>query len=307
MQSEPFTFRDPEGIEIFVYKWLPGNMLKAKAVVQIAHGMAETGARYERFAKALTEAGYIVYANDHRGHGRTAKNLTIVGYMGKDGFNWAVKDLHQLTQLIKEENAGLPIFLLGHSMGSFLTQQYIYRYGSGLKGALLSGTSGNKGFILNIGIVLAKLTMIFKGAERASPLLNAMSFGSYNDQFKPNRTQFDWLSRDNAEVDKYVSDPFCGTLFSAGFFYDLFRGLKDIHRIQNQQKIPKNLPLYLFSGSMDPVGNYTKSVVQLIQTYQILKLSDVVYKFYSGGRHEMLNEINRDEVTQNIIGWLNVH
>ena len=307
MQSEPFTFRDPQGIEIFVYKWLPGTKFKAKAVVQIAHGMAETAARYERFANALTEAGYIVYANDHRGHGRTAKNLTNVGYMGKDGFNWAVKDLHQLTQIIKEENASLQLFLLGHSMGSFLTQQYIYRYGPGLKGVLLSGTSGKKGFILDIGIVLAKLTMIFKGAERASPLLNAMSSGSYNDQFKPNRTKFDWLSRDNAEVDKYISDPFCGTEFSAGFFYDLFRGLKDIHRIQNQQKIPKNLPLYLFSGSMDPVGNYTKSVVQLIQTYQILKLSDVVYKFYSGGRHEMLNEINRDEVTQNVIDWLNAH
>ncbi len=275
--------------------------------MQISHGMAETSARYERFAKALTEAGYIVYANDHRGHGRTAKNLANVGYMGKDGFNWAVKDLHQLTLIIKEEKAGLPIFLLGHSMGSYLTQQYIYRYGSGLKGAILSGTSGKKGSILDMGIVLARLIMLFKGAKSASPLLSVMTFGSYNDRFKPNRTNFDWLSRDNAEVDKYISDPFCGTLFSAGFFYDLFRGLKDIHRIQNQQKISKNLPLYLFSGIMDPVGNYTKSVVQLIQTYQILKLSDVAYKFYPGGRHEMLNEINRDEVTQNIIDWLNAH
>lgn len=307
MQSETFTFRDSQGIEIFVHKWLPDTDLNPKAVVQIAHGMAETAARYERFAKALTEAGYIVYANDHRGHGRTAKNLTDLGYMGKDGFNWAVKDLYQLTQIIKEENPGLPIFLLGHSMGSYLTQQYIYRYGSGLKGAILSGTSGKKGFILTMGIVLAKLIMLFKGAQSVSPLLIAMSFGSYNDQFKPNRTNFDWLSRDNAEVDKYISDPYCGTQFSAGFFYDLFRGMKDIHRIQNQQKISKNLPLYLFSGNMDPVGNYTKSVVQLIRTYQTLKLSDVSYRFYSSGRHEMLNEINRDEVTQDIIDWLNAH
>ncbi len=307
MRSETFTFRDPQGIEIFVYKWLPDAKLDPKAVVQIAHGMGETAARYERFAKALTEAGYTVYANDHRGHGRTAKNLTDLGYMGKDGFNWAVKDLHQLTQIIKGENPGLPIFLFGHSMGSFLTQQYIYLYGSGLKGALLSGASGKKGLILNIGIVLAKLTMLLKGAENVSPLLNAMTFGGYNCRFRPIRTKFDWLTRDHAEVDKFISDPFCGTLFSAGFFYDLFRGLKDIHRIQNQQRIPKNLPLYLFSGSMDPVGNYTKSVVQLIQTYQLLKLSDVVYKFYSGGRHEMLNEINRAEVTQDVIYWLKAH
>jgi alpha-beta hydrolase superfamily lysophospholipase len=308
MKTETFTFRDPQGYEIFVTKWLPDDGdHPVKAAVQIAHGMAETASRYERFAQTLTEAGYIVYANDHRGHGRTAGDLTNLGYMGADGFNWAVKDMDQLRRIIQTENQSLPLFLLGHSMGSFLTQQYICQYGSGLQGVILSGTSGKQGFILNIGIILARWVIALKGAKTASPFLDSLSFGSYNNRFKPNRAKFDWLSRDEAEVDKYIADPFCGTVFSAGFFYDLCRGLKQIHQFDNQRHIPVDLPVYLFSGSMDPVGNFTKSIRHLIQTYQTLGIHDVTYKFYPDGRHEMLNEINRDEVIQDVIHWLDDH
>jgi alpha-beta hydrolase superfamily lysophospholipase len=307
MQSETFTFQDPQGYEIFVYQWLPGPGQKLKAIVQIAHGMAETADRYERFALALTAAGYMVYVNDHRGHGRTAKTLDQVGYMGQDGFNWAVEDMYRLNRIIQAGYPGLPVFLFGHSMGSFLAQQYICRYGTGLKGAILSGTSGNQGFVLNLGIILAGLTIALKGARTPSPLLNYMSFGSYNQHFKPNRTPFDWLSRDEAEVDKYVANPFCGGIFSAGFYYDLFRGLKAIHRLRNQRHIPTNLPLYIFSGAMDPVGNFTRTVRRLINTYQKLKIQDVTCKFYPEGRHEMLNELNRDEVTRDVIAWLDGH
>ncbi|HEX3045345.1 MAG TPA: alpha/beta hydrolase [Bacillota bacterium] len=307
MQSATFTFKDPEEYEIFVYKWSPDPGQKPKAVVQIAHGMAEEASRYKGLAQALTGAGYLVYADDHRGHGRTAGTLDKVGYMGKDGFNGAVEDLRQLNQIIRAEYPGLPVFLLGHSMGSFLTQQYIYKYGSDLSGAILSGTSGPQGPILSLGRFLARLVIIFKGAQTPSPFLDQLTFGSYNQRFKPNRTRFDWLSRDEAEVDAYLANPFCGTIFSAGYFYDLCGGLQQIHWIQNQRKIPTNLPIYAFSGTMDPVGRFTRTVRRLLDTYQQLNIRDVTYKFYPEGRHEMLNEINRDEVIRDLIAWLDKH
>lgn len=307
MKSETFTFLDPQKYEIFVYKWLPDKGYPVKAAIQIAHGMAETAARYERFAKALTESGYIVYANDHRGHGKTAKFPEKIGFMGTDGLNRAVEDMRRLHQIIGEENPSLPRFLLGHSMGSFLTQQYISLYGAGLQGVILSGSSGKQGFILNIGIILAKLVMVLRGAQTPSPFLDQLTFGGYNNHFKPNRTKFDWLSRDEAEVDAYIADPFCGAIFSAGYFYDLYRFLKQIHQLDNQRRIPVDLPIYLFSGAQDPVGKYTKTIRQLIQTYRSLGIRDVTHKFYPEGRHEMLNEINRDEVTQEIIAWLDGH
>lgn len=304
MKSETFTFKDPQDYDIFVYKWLPDSGTNPKAVVQIAHGMQETAARYERFAAALTQAGYAVYANDHRGHGQTAKSVENLGYCGTDGFNWMAQDLYQLTQIIQHQNPKLPIFLFGHSMGSFLLQQYITEHGNDLQGAILSGTSGNQGFVVNLGIGLAKLISLFKGTSSKSPFLNNLSFGSYNKRFQPIRTKFDWLSRDNTEIDKYIANPYCGFICSTGFYYDLFRGLKLIHRNDTQQKIPHRLPIHFLAGTDDPVGNYNKTIRQLIDTYQKLGVQDLSYQFYQDGRHEMLNEINRAEVTHDIITWL---
>ena len=308
MKTRTFIFKDPEGFEIFVYKWSPDKSKNIKGVVQISHGMAEHSKRYERFAKALTEAGYIVYANDHRGHGRTAKTLENVGITGvKDSFLWLIKDMHQLTGIIKKENKQLKAFLLGHSMGSFLTQGYISLYGGEISGSILSGTSGKMGPIIYLGIILAKLEILIKGRNSKNPFLNSLSFGSYNKSFKPSRTDFDWLSRDNAEVDKYISDPFCGTVFTSGFFYDLFIYLNWLHKKNTMAGIPKNLPVYIFSGDKDPVGKETKTVRWLINEYKKTGISNLDYKFYRDGRHESLNEINRDEVTADIISWIDRH
>lgn len=307
MKKEDFVFKDDEGVEIFVYKWLPGDEKKIKGAVQIAHGMAETAARYERFAGSLTEAGFVVYANDHRGHGRTAKTLENVGYMGEDGFNWAVKDMKQLNTIIRKENPEKPIFLLGHSMGSFLAQRYITLHGDSIKGVILSGTTGKQGVTLDIGIRMAANEVKNVGAKTPSKKLNDLSFGSYNNAFKPARTDFDWLCRDTKEVDKYINDPFCGGVFSAGFFCDLTKGMKEMHKKENMRNIPKDLPIYLFSGEMDPVGKNCKSLYHLIKMYENLQIKDVSYKFYMGGRHEMLNEINKDEVTNDTIDWLSKH
>ena len=308
MLHKNFTFRSDEGTEIYVYVWMPDEKVVAKGIVQIAHGMAETGARYERFAKKLTDNGYIVYINDHRGHGKTAKTVDNLGYLAEEeGFQWLIEDLHKLTEIIQKENPKLPLFLLGHSMGSFVTQRYIMLYGMKLKGAILSGSNGKQGIILNLAQLLAKFEVKKHGRRAKSEKLNKMSFGSYNKAFEPNRTEFDWLSKDKTEVDKYIDDPFCGSIFTGGFFYDFLTGLKETESQKNIRHVPKELPIYIFSGEKDPVGKNGKGVIKLFNTYKETGIKDVSYKLYKDGRHEMLNETNREEVMRDVIAWLDDH
>ncbi len=307
MIKDTFSFKDEDGLEIFVYKWSQENNKKAKAVLQISHGMAETAARYEKLSEELTKEGYIVYANDHRGHGKTAKEVDKLGDLGENGFDAMVYNMHQLTEIIKKENPKLPIFLLGHSMGSFLTQRYICLYGKELKGAILSGTNGSIGVMADVARIIAKREIKRIGRSEKSERLDKLSFGGYNRAFKPNRTKFDWLSRDEKEVDKYIENPFCGTIFTAGFFYDLLGGLKLIANKNEISKIPKDLPIYMFSGDKDPVGKNGRGVLRLVKTYKKLGIKDLTYKLYTEGRHEMLNELNRDEVMKDLLLWLEDH
>ncbi len=307
MIYESFTFTDPQGFEIYVYKWLPEDASAIKGIVQIAHGMAETAARYERFAEHLTKEGYIVYANDHRGHGMTARDLDNVGYIGEDGFNWMVKDVYQLNRTIADENPGMPIFLFAHSMGSFIGQRYIEQYGDSIKAIVLSGTNGKPGPELPFGVMISKYQAKKYGSRFKSHLMNKLSFGSFNNAIKPINTEFDWLSSDPQEVDKYISDPFCGTVFSASFFRDFLLGLKAIHLKENLDRIPKQLPIYITSGDKDPVGKFGKGPTQMLEVYKALGIKDVSLKLYKDKRHEMLNETNRDEVMKDISHWLNSH
>jgi alpha-beta hydrolase superfamily lysophospholipase len=304
MISLPFTFQDAKGSSIYVYKWLPAEGVFVKAIVQIAHGMAETAARYESLALALTANGYAVYANDHKGHGQTASSLDELGYIGEEGFHGMLQDMLHLTHLIKAENPDCPVFLLGHSMGSFLTQGYIEKYGDQLQGAILSGTNGDPGPAIKPGIYLANLITRIYGERHKSKALTKLVFGSYNNEFKPHRTLFDWLSSDEIEVNKFVSDPYCGSIFTASFYRDFFLFLQEISQIQSLRQIPKQLPLYLFSGTLDPVSKKSKGVMSLVKTFEELQLEDITYQLYDGGRHEMLNEINRDEVTGDLLNWL---
>ncbi|MBU3190692.1 lysophospholipase [Clostridium bowmanii] len=307
MKVENFKFVDKGGLEIFVYKWLPDEKLQVKGIVQIAHGMAETATRYEDFASALTKNGFIVYANDHRGHGKTAGEVSKLGDLGEDGFNSMVQNMHQLNERIKEENQNLPIFLFGHSMGSFLTQRYICLYGSELNGAIISGSCGKQGITVDIARMIAKGEIKKIGRAGKSNKLDKLSFGSYNNSFKPNRTAFDWLSSDNKQVDKYIADPFCGTVFTAGFFYDFLGGLKSIADNKEIKNVPKDLPVYIFSGAKDPVGKNGKGVLKLVKTYKEHGVVDLTYKLYKDGRHEMLNEVNKEEVIEDVLKWLNTH
>ena len=308
MQEDHFTYTANDGASIFIYKWVTDATAAPKAVVQIAHGMAEHSARYGDFAAALVDAGYFVFANDHRGHGQTAGSLDKVGYFAdQDGWQHVLNDMHGITKLLQTEYPDTPIFLFGHSMGSFLTRHFIFQYPRAVQGAILSGTGGDPGVLGRVGAAIAKIESKIRGRKARSALMTALSFRRFNNAFKPNRTEFDWLSRDESAVDKYIEDPFCGNVFTAGFFNDLLAGIREINKEDNIRKIPKDFPLYLFAGGNDPVGDNGKGVQQVYETYRKAGISDVSCKLYPEGRHEMLNETNRGNVFQDVIAWLDDH
>ncbi|AZK48241.1 alpha/beta hydrolase [Paenibacillus lentus] len=308
MLEQTFTYTNDAQDEVFVYSWYPeGEGIGVpQGVLQIAHGMAETAKRYARLAEVLTARGWIVFAGDHRGHGRTAKTDAELGCIGKDGFGGMVRDMSTLSRIIQERHPGLPLFLLGHSMGSFLTQKIMYTAPEPYSGFILSGTNGPRG-LLAFGENLARLQCLIQGERHPSLMLNGLVFGTYNKHFLPPHTPFDWLSRDEAEVEKYVNNPHCGFLCSAGFFQGLFSLLQEIHRPNRMRKIPKDKPIYIFGGDEDPVGLRGDGVKKLAVLYNMLLIKDVELKLYPGGRHEMLNETNRDEVTRDLVDWLERH
>jgi alpha-beta hydrolase superfamily lysophospholipase len=303
MQTTTFTFTSPDGPEIFVYKWGPEAGVKPKAVVQIAHGAAEHAARYERFGRYLAGAGYLVYANDHRGHGKTAAVLEKAGIAGPDAWNGILRDMHQLSEIIRAENPGLPFFFFGHSMGSLIAQQYIQNWGGELKGAILTGTFGSLGGDPGAIVALCEQAIQAQGADAPSQLFIGM-FAGFNQAFEPVRTGFEWLSRDDAEVQKYVDDPWCGFPFSNQLVMDMFSGAAAIWKPENEARIPKDLPLLVASSELDPAGGNTASVDLLVERYRANGMRAVTVKYYPQARHEILNETNRDEVQRDLLDWM---
>ena len=303
MQSKTFTLTAADGAGLFVYSWLPDR--PAKAAVQIAHGLAEHAGRYARLAEALTAADYAVYAGDHRGHGRTAAAPADLGFFAeRQGWRRCIDDLAALHRRIAADHPGRPIVLLGHSMGSFMAQQVISERGDELAGAVLSGSGGKPSALAAVGRLIARIERLRLGPRGRSALINAMTFGAFNKAFAPARTPFDWLSRDPAEVDKYIADPFCGFPATAQLWIDMLDALGDITSARRQARIPKRLPVYVISGSRDPVGADTKSVEQLLAAYRAAGLERVTHRFYPEARHELFNEVNRDEVTRDLIAWM---
>ncbi|EQK38015.1 prolyl oligopeptidase family protein [[Clostridium] bifermentans ATCC 19299] len=305
MKISNFTFKGEEDTDIYVYKYEPIEKENINGIVQISHGMSEEAGRYKRFANYLTDNGYIVYINDHRGHGKSAENINRIGILAqKDGIHCIVKDLNKLTKIIKTENNGLPIFLFSHSMGSFAAQKYIIDYSEDIDGVILSGTNGLHGIEVDLGFLVAKVMSKIQGREKKAYLIDKLAFGGFNKKFKPNKSEFDWLSRDFKEVEKYIENEYCGVVFSNGYFYDLFKLFKEIRNINNLKKINSKLPIYIFAGDKDPVGKFGKGITKLYENYKKLGIENVEFKLYSGGRHEMLNEINKDEVINDTINWI---
>lgn len=303
-----FSFQSTDGVEIFASKWVKGSEDKPRAIVQLAHGMAEHIMRYDRFARELVSNNIFVYGNDHRGHGRTGNKTNSIGYFAEEqGFEKVVQDMQTLTTSIEKENPDVPIFLFGHSMGSFLSRRYIQIFGDRLAGVILSGTGGDPGLLGKIGKMVASREKRTKGERAPSPLMNNLTFGSYNKAFRPARTEFDWLSRDEQELDLYLADPYCGGVFSSGFFHDLLGGLETINQPENIRSVPSTLPIFIISGSKDPVGANSKGVIKTYNAYKKAGMADVSYKLYEDARHELLNELNRDEVYADVVNWINEH
>jgi alpha-beta hydrolase superfamily lysophospholipase len=300
MRATTFTLETPDGVPLFVFRWLPEKPLKA--VVQIAHGLAEHAGRYGRVAEALCREGYAVYADDHRGHGRTASTPVTLGFFAeRDGWSKCVDDLWRLNQHIGADHAGVPIVAFGHSLGSFMIQQFISEHGDAVSGAVLSASNGKPPAIAPFALLLARLERLRVGPRGKSALMQALCFGAFNKPFKPARTPVDWLSRDPAEVDKYIADPLCGFESTVQLYIDMLVALTDVARPSRQACIPKKLPIYIFGGSHDPVGG---NITQLLEAYRAAGLEGVTHKWYPNGRHESLNEINREEVTRDLIAWL---
>ncbi|WKV16031.1 lysophospholipase [Janibacter limosus] len=305
MRSETTTITSPQdGLPLFVRTGQPDG--EAKGVVQMAHGMAEHSGRYERFAQALTDAGYAAWMHDHRGHGETSTEQEDRGYYADDhGWDTVVEDMHTVTRAIAEAHPGLPLFFFGHSMGSLLGRDYITRYGQDLVGAVLSGTAANPGLLGKVGRGLASVEARLRGRRHTSKLMDAMTFGAYNKPFKA-EGEFGWLSRDRAEVRKYIDDPRCGEVFTSGFFADLLGG---VNRLQGlAARVPHDLPLLVISGEQDPVGGKDGAGVRAAaEAFRAGGVEDVTLELFPGARHELLNETNRDEVTDLVIGWLDDH
>jgi len=314
MKSSSFTFKDQDGIEIFVYKWAPETQFKA--AVQIIHGLAEHAKRYERLAEVLCKEGYICYANDQRGHGLTAGDLTEAtlkgnaGVLGPSGWRGVVNDVHELSMIIKKENPNLPLFLIGHSWGAFIAQDYIEEWGNEIKGCILSGTRGKISvMVIKGGKMIIKGEMKKLGPNEPSQKLHDMNFvdNNQNWQKEEGATGYEWLSRDKEEVQKYIDDPWCGFVSPANLWLEFLKGFEKIYDSENEQKIPKNLPVFFISGALCPIGKKTKWVQANIKRYKGYGMKDVTYKFYNDARHELFNEINREEVFKDVINWLDSH
>ena len=289
------TFTDADGVDITYRRWLPEGS-KAKAAVQIAHGASEHSGRYDRFAQALVGAGYAVFANDHRGHGLTSK-VTGVGQAGPRGWAGMIDDLGELAALARKEVGGdKKLVLLGHSMGSFLAQLFAQRRGDELDGLVLSGSSGGMAGVTDIIAMLEQMP-----ADEPAAL-----FGPLNANFEPARTPFDWLSRDEAEVDKYIDDPFCGDShpLTIGFVADMLRHNASAWEDANEKGIPADLPVLFITGEADPVSDGAASIRELEARYRANGIKDLTAHYYAGARHELLNETNRDDVTRDVIEWL---
>ncbi|MGL4989790.1 MAG: lysophospholipase [Sarcina sp.] len=297
-----FKFIDNKGKEINCYKWEENS--SKKVIVYIVHGMAEQALRYDYFARKLTQEGYIVYSHDHRGHGNTDRGKKRGYISDNEGFEVLVYNLNELIENAKKENPEYEIVLCAHSMGSFVSLRFLELYGQSIDRVILSGTNGKLEPIAKIGAILARIEIALYGRMHKSKMMDNLIFGKHNNRFKPNRTKFDWICSNEEAVDEYINDENSGFICSASFYYDLIRGINRLHKKQEIRKIKKTTKFYIFSGDCDPVGNFGKGIKSLVDELKSYGILDVKYKLYKNGRHEMLNEKNKDEVIDSILNFL---
>ncbi len=282
-----------------VYLWEAAE--EPCAIIQVFHGLGEHSARYARFADAATAAGYVVCAHDHRGHGPEAETRGF--FAPEDGWNRLVADGKRVHDFLRARYAGKPLVLLGHSMGSYIAQSYAMRHGQELDALVLSGSTWPSRMLVRVGRLLARFEAWRLGRKGESALLDKLGFGDFNKRFEPARTELDWLSRDPDEVDRYVADPLCGGPYCTGLWLDLLGGLLEISTDASLRRIPSDLPVLITGGADDPVGGEI-GMQKLAARYRSTGHDVVSRVVYADGRHEMLNETNRDDFTSELLAWI---
>ena len=287
-----FSFKSSTGFDVFAKKWINNDFKEHKGIIQLVHGMQEHIGRYNDFANFLANNGYIVVGHDHLGHGNTAKCEDDFGYFAdNNGWDRLVEDVHILQNKVHNEYPNLPYIVMGHSMGSLIVRTYITKYDDNLTGVIISGK------------LLIKIISTFKGKRYKSKLIEHLVTGSFNKKFEPNRTPSDWICSDENEVNKFIEDEKCGKMFSVQAYYDLLSGTQYLSKQKNVNKTVK-VPILIFSGDEDPVGQNGKGVLRV---YKMLKKDgtrNVYLRLFKNARHELLNEVNKLEVYNFILDWL---
>lgn len=276
-----------------------------RGIVQIVHGIAEYVERYDHLAKALTEQGIMVVAEDHMGHGKSIGGDGIPGYFS-GGWFAAVEDTYRLLTETMKEFPGVPYVLFGHSMGSFMTRTMLCMYPDcGITAVILSGTGWIGPALVNLGKFASSLVCEIAGDRNPSRLLHTLSFGSYNRKIRQPKSKYDWVTRDSSVVAAYSADPLCGyTLASAGLMRDMMTGIAYNQNSEHLARMNKDLPVWLIAGEADPVGDYGKGVLHTVEVFRKAGMEKVSVKLYPQCRHELHNELNRAEVYEDIIGWI---
>lgn len=306
--TEEFYFPSRDGkTKIHAKKWIPASG-EIKAVLQIAHGMVEHIERYEEFASYLAGKGFLVVGNDHLGHGESIIVEKDRGYFcDHDGSTVLVRDMHRLKKMIQEQYPQKPYFLLGHSMGSFLTRKYLIMYGKGIHGAVIMGTGNETEFVLKFGKMLTKFIAFFRGWHYRSKLVNKLAVGNFGKKFKngedPTKS---WFSKNKSNIKEFKEDPKSKFIFTVNAYYHMFDTIQFINQKSNLEKMPKDLPVFFVSGQEDPVGKYGNAVMEVYEQYKMLGMTDIMWKLYKDDRHEILNELDKEQVFKDIESWLNV-
>ena len=301
-----FYFSSSDGSSrIHAAEWTPEGH-EIIGVLQIAHGVAEYGMRYAPFAEFMTEHGFVVVANDHLGHGLSAEKDAETLYFGPyNGWKHVVDDMYALRCRTKEKYPDVPYFLMGHSMGSFLTRTYLIRYPGTVDAAIIMGTGWQPHAVITGGLAVADAVIALKGENATSDVVTELAFGAYNKLFAPNRTKVDWLSADESNVDDYIADPLCGADATVGLFRQMLHGLRFNQRQSNLRRMDADTPVLFVAGDKDPVGSCGKGVIQSCEAFRAAGVRDCTLKLYPGLRHEILNEKpHRDQITNDIETWL---
>ena len=307
MLQTRFSYPSVNGThDISAVRWESGE--PPRAILQIAHGMTEHIERYARFAAFLVEHGFVVCGNDHLAHGASVKDKSEWGVLEVGtGRRYLVDDVHALRTIMASRYEGVPYFILGHSMGSFVVRNYIARYGEGLAGAIVMGTGHMSLPLVRAGGFLARMRARISGPDAQSPLVHKMSLGPYIKPFEPARTPYDWLTRDEAAVDAYAADPRCTFTFSSGGYSELLGLLEGCVRREAFENTPQELPILVISGLDDPVGDFGKAPRLVADLYRQTGHAHVELALYEGDRHEVLGELDRDTVYADILAWLEAH